>query len=102
MAFMPKPCQVRSHLESYMIDGNALIYFQCIIGSEIGTDRAPLSEVEARFLAAAPMVAPLSNETFLAGYGGKHRPTVSELTAQEVTRQSLVTPSTRRCARIQR
>jgi DNA-binding transcriptional regulator YiaG len=24
MAFMPKPCQVRSHLASYMIDGNAL------------------------------------------------------------------------------
>jgi WD40 repeat protein/serine/threonine protein kinase len=25
MAFMPKPCQVRSHLASYMIDGNALM-----------------------------------------------------------------------------
>jgi ATP-dependent Clp protease ATP-binding subunit ClpB len=24
MAFMPKPCQIRSHLASYMIDGNAL------------------------------------------------------------------------------
>jgi hypothetical protein len=35
MAFMPKPCQVRSHLASYMIDGNALNHIEMPKSSEI-------------------------------------------------------------------